>query len=223
MVVLLWSTGALAAGFALDLLFGDPRSFPHMVRLMGQLIAALEKRLRKTLPATAEGELFGGAVLVTCLTLACLSIPLGVLLLCYRLFAPLGFVIESLLCWQVLAAKSLKSESMGVRSALERGDIEAARREVSMIVGRDTASLDGPGIIRAAVETVAENTSDGVTAPMLFTMLGGAPAGCLYKAVSTMDSMVGYKNDEYINFGRAAARLDDIFNHIPSRLSALFM
>jgi adenosylcobinamide-phosphate synthase len=223
MFAMLYSAAALPAGFLLDRLLGDPHHFPHIVRLMGCLIAALEKRLRAALPADARGELWGGIWLALIMALVWTGVPLALLWLCYRLCAPVGFVLESLLIYQLLAAKSLQDESMKVYRALAAGDVEAARRDVSMIVGRDTAKLDADGIARAAVETVAENASDGVAAPLFYIMLGGAPLGCLYKAVNTMDSMVGYKNDRYLCFGRAAARLDDALNLIPSRLCALLM
>ena len=215
MMLVLWSSGALLAGFALDMLFGDPYSFPHVVRCMGNLIAALDRRLRRTV--------FGGVLLVIIVTLICTGVPFTLLFLCYRFVPSAGFVLESFLCWQLLAAKQLKVESMKVYNSLRNNDVEGARRNVAMIVGRDTAALDEGGITRAAVETVAENASDGVTAPLIYIMLGGAALGCLYKAVNTMDSMVGYKNEKYINFGRAAAKLDDVLNYIPSRLCALLM
>jgi len=141
----------------------------------------------------------------------------------YRFHPLTGFILESFLCYQLLAAKSLETESMNVYYSLSVGNTESARNYISKIVGRDTAALDNDGIARAAVETVSENTSDGVVAPLLHIMLGGATLGCLYKAVNTMDSMVGYKNDKYINFGRAAARTDDALNYIPSRICALLM
>ncbi len=223
MTVLLWSFGALLTGFLLDLVFGDPYNFPHIVRWMGSLIAALEKFLRRTLPATARGESAGGFILVCVVILLCAGVPFAALFLCYRVLPPVGYILESFLCWQLLAQKSLKTESMKVYYSLRNGDIEDARNRVSMIVGRDTSALDRDGITRAAVETVAENASDGVTAPLVFIMLGSAALGCLYKAVNTMDSMVGYKNETYIRFGRAAAKTDDAINFIPSRLCALLM
>ena len=218
--LLLWSTGAMVTGFALDMLFGDPYHFPHIVRLMGSLIAFSEKLLRRTFP---QRERLGGVMLVVIVTLISTGVPLLALALCYRIYAPLYFVAESLLCYQLLAAKQLKIESMKVFDALRSGDLGAARYAVSMIVGRDTDVLDEAGTTRAAVETVAENASDGETAPLLLIALGGAAAGCFYKAVNTMDSMVGYKNEKYLHFGRAAARLDDALNLIPSRLCALLM
>ena len=223
MIISIWSMAALLTGFALDTIFGDKNDLPHIVRWMGSLITKLENFFRRISPATERGEREGGVFLVCAVTAICTVIPAAVLFLSYKFLPFVGYVIESLLCWQLLAAKSLKDESMKVFHSLEDGYIERAKRDLSMIVGRDTAGLDKDGIIRAAVETVAENTSDGVTAPLLFIMLGGAPLGCLYKAVNTMDSMVGYKNEKYIHFGRAAAKFDDFLNYIPSRLCALLM
>ena len=222
-MICVWSAAALLTGFILDGLFGDPYHFPHIVRLMGSLIAMLEKRLRQTFQATVRGETTAGVFLVCAMTLICAGVPFIILFLLYRFLPPLGYLVESFLCYQLLAAKSLKMESMKVFHSLRAGDTEAARRHVSMIVGRDTAALDRDGIIRATVETVAENASDGVAAPLLYIMLGGTALGCLYKAVNTMDSMVGYKSEKYLHFGRAAAKFDDVLNYIPSRLCALLM
>ncbi len=207
---------ALLTGFALDALLGDPRGFPHIVRFMGRLIAALEKRLYRF-------EATGGVVLVCAVIILCAGVPLAALVFAYRAGTIWGFLLESFLCWQLIAARSLKDESMKVCRALDAKDTEAARMHVSMIVGRDTADLDSGGIARAAVETVAENTSDGVVAPIFYIALGGAALGCLYKAVNTMDSMIGYKNEKYLRFGRAAAQVDDLLNFLPSRCAALLM
>jgi adenosylcobinamide-phosphate synthase len=223
MSVPLWSMGALLTGFVLDAIFGDPRNFPHIVRWMGGLIALSESVLRRALPKTERGERVGGVLLLCAVAPLCAGIPFAALFLCYRLSPPMGYALESLLCCQLLAAKSLKLESMKVYRSLTENDVEGARKNVSMIVGRDTSALDRDGVTRAATETVAENASDGVTAPLLYIMIGGAALGCLYKAVNTMDSMVGYKNDRYLFFGRAAAKTDDVFNYIPSRFCALLM
>ncbi len=207
---------AFAAGYVLDLLIGDPHWFPHPVRLMGRLIAYLEKKWNRNRVA-------GGVWM--CITVLFLTgIVTSVLFFgCYALHPVIGIIVEATLTCMVLAAKSLWVESRPVYLALESGDLDPARKALSMIVGRDTERLDRDGITRAAVETVAENTSDGVIAPLCYTFLFGPLGGMLYKAVNTMDSMVGYRNERYLYFGRAAARMDDAANFLPSRLSALLM
>ena len=214
---------ALVIGFCIDLLIGDPHSIPHPVVGIGKLISALEKRLRRLFPKTDRGEIAAGGVLWVLVVVICTAIPAGILYLCHRLSPWLRMTVESIMCWQILATKSLKDESMNVYKALESGDLERSRHAVSMIVGRDTARLDDAGVTRAAVETVAENTSDGVVAPMLFLALGGAPLGFFYKAVNTMDSMLGYVEMPYKNIGLVPAKMDDLANYLPSRLSALLM
>lgn len=214
---------ALLAGFCLDLLFGDPYWFPHLIRLIGALIALLEKVLRALFPKSANGELIAGLFLV----LLTIAIPAGtvfaLLQLCAGISLWLRFALETFLCYQLLATRALRDESMKVYSALKSGTIEEARKAVSMIVGRDTERLDVTGVTKAAVETVAENASDGVIAPLIYLALGGAVLGVVYKSVNTMDSMVGYKNDKYLYFGRCAAKLDDLLNFIPARVAGLLM
>ena len=214
---------ALLSGAIIDLLIGDPHFIPHPVVLMGKLISALEKLLRRVFPKTKRGENLAGGVLWVIVASLAFLVPSALLMLLYHISPWLGFGIETVMCWQCLAAKSLYSESMKVKKALDTGDISASRRAVSMIVGRDTASLDEKGIARAAVETVAENTSDGVIAPLIFLAIGGGPLGMLYKAVNTMDSMLGYVEEPYKNIGLVPAKLDDVFNFIPARLSAVLM
>ncbi|MBR1824240.1 MAG: cobalamin biosynthesis protein CobD [Ruminococcus sp.] len=204
-------------GFFLDLLVGDPRNFPHPIRAVGKTISALEKAVRSRFIDLRKGGTFLALTVITVWTV----LPLAVLTVSYRLHTALGVAVETVLCCYMLAARDLRDESMEVCKAAENGDISWARRAVSMIVGRDTAVLDLDGIVRAAVETVAENTSDGVTAPLFYMGFGGAAAGFFYKSVNTMDSMIGYKNEKFADIGRFAAKLDDVLNFIPSRLTAL--
>ncbi len=209
----------LLFGFLIDCVLGDPYSLPHPIRLIGSLIAGLEKLLRSRI----KNERTAGTVLVIIVLILSAGIPLALLMICYKINLILGIAAESIMCYYLVAARCLRNESMKVHDAFAENDTEKARQAVSMIVGRDTKCLDRDGIIRAAVETVAENTSDGVTAPMFYMALGGAVGGFFYKAANTMDSMLGYTNDKYINFGRTAAKLDDVLNFIPSRLTALLM
>ena len=218
-----WSLYALLIGFGIDLLMGDPHSIPHPVVGIGKLISFLEKGLRRMFPKTDGGEIAAGGVLWVLVAVICTALPAGILYLCHRISPWLRLTVESIMCWQILATKALKDESMKVYTALESGDLEKSRHAVSMIVGRDTARLDDAGVTRAAVETVAENTSDGVVAPMLFLALGGAPLGFFYKAVNTMDSMLGYVEPPYKNIGLVPAKMDDAANFLPARLSALLM
>lgn len=220
---MLYHTIALAAGYLLDLLIGDPRWLYHPVCLIGNLIALLEKGIRKILPKTEKGELSGGFLEVVLVCLISLGVPCAVLSVLYRYLPLAGLVLETFWCYQLLATKSLKDESMKVYDRLKNGTIEEARYAVSMIVGRDTAELTEEGVTKAAVETVAENGSDGVIAPMLYMAVGGAPLMFLYKGINTMDSMLGYKNDRYLYFGRCAAKLDDLANYIPARISGWLM
>ncbi len=206
-------------GFLLDCTVGDPYSLPHPIRLIGKLISALEGFVRRRFSDLRRGGVFLGLTVVILSTAA----PLCALIICYRIHILLGLAAETVLCCYMLAARCLCNESMKVCKAAENGDTEAARSAVSMIVGRDTAVLDRDGIIRAAVETVAENASDGVTAPLFYMGLGGAVGGFFYKSVNTMDSMIGYTDEKYADIGRFAAKLDDVLNFIPSRLTALLM
>lgn len=214
---------SLIIGFLLDCLLGDPHSMPHPVVAIGKLISALEKGLRALLPKTRAGEMTAGGILWVLTVAVSFLVPLGLLKLAGLVHPWLRLAVSSILCWQVLAAKSLKTESMKVYTALKTGTIQDARYAVSMIVGRDTQKLDAPAVTRAAVETVAENCSDGVIAPMLYFALGGAPLAMAYKAVNTMDSMLGYVEMPYKNIGCIPAKLDDVFNYIPARISALAM
>ena len=214
---------ALLLGFILDLIIGDPHGLPHPVVGIGRLISALEKIFRKLLPSSPAGERAAGAFIWIITAGLSFALPFFILRLAYGLEPWLGFGLESIMCWQILAVKSLRAESMKVYKALETGSIEDSRYAVSMIVGRDTSCLDDAGVTRAAVETVAENSSDGVIAPMIFLALGGAPLGFFYKAVNTMDSMLGYVEPPYRNIGLVPAKIDDVMNFIPARISALIM
>lgn len=215
---------AFFAGFMLDMIFGDPYFLPHPVRLIGKLIAGTEKMLRGSKDTRTKAAEFRQGILLVVVVILCVElIALGLLAAAYLLHPYMGMALEALMTYQILAAKCLKVESMKVCRCLQEGDLEKARMAVSMIVGRDTDCLDEEGIAKAAIETVAENTSDGVIAPMLYLALGGPVLGFFYKAVNTMDSMVGYKNETYLYFGRAAAKLDDFVNYIPARISACLM
>ena len=212
---------AVLGGFVLDALFGDPAWLPHPVVYMGKAISKLEKFLRPRLPKTPQGELLGGAIVAFCL-------PVGTFLLtglvCWgaaRLHPLLGLAVQMFWCGQALAARGLVQESTNVYQELKKTDLPGARKAVSRIVGRDTAELTAEGVTKAAVETVAENASDGVIAPLLYMLIGGAPLALTYKAINTMDSMLGYKNEKYLYFGRIPAKLDDVANYLPSRLAAL--
>lgn len=216
---------AILAGYLLDLCLGDPHSMPHPVRAIGNLIVWLEKYLRPAgkKHATERGERRAGVLFVCLVLLVTGSVAGGILWISHLGGSWIQTVVEAVMTYYLLAARSLRDESMAVCRKLEAGEIEEARYAVSMIVGRDTKPLSEAGIARAAVETVAENASDGVIAPLFYLAIGGPLLGWLYKAVNTMDSMVGYKNDRYLHFGRAAAKLDDLVNLIPSRLAALLL
>lgn len=215
---------AFFLGFLLDLLLGDPYCLPHPIRLIGKLISKTEQHLlAKGKGRNEVRELKAGkrmVFIVLCCTFLAAS---AILFLAYGLHVCLGMAVEAVMTYYILAAKCLKVESMKVYRCLKEQGLEKARAAVSMIVGRDTACLDEEGVAKAAVETVAENTSDGVIAPMLYAAVGGPILGFLYKAVNTMDSMIGYKNDKYMYFGRAAAKLDDLVNFLPARISACLM
>ena len=221
--MLKYSLPALVIGFVLDLLIGDPRWLYHPICVIGNLIAVLEKAIRKIFPKNHGGELTGGFLIVVLVCLFSGGVPLLVLYYLYRYLPVAGFVLEVFWCYQLLATRSLKDESMKVYDRLKNGTLDEARYAVSMIVGRDTRELTETGVTKAAVETVAENASDGVIAPMLYMAIGGVPLMFLYKGINTMDSMLGYKNDKYLYFGRCAAKLDDVANYIPARLSGWLM
>ncbi len=215
--------GAMLLGFLVDCVLGDPAGLPHPVVLIGKAISFFEKKYRKLFPATEAGERRAGL----CMNLTVLILTAAVsslLVFVSKAINPwLCFAVCTVMSWQIFAAKCLADEAKKVLKALREEGLEAGRKQVGMLVGRDTQNLSEEQVIKAAVETVAENTSDGVIAPMLWMLIGGPVGGFVYKAVNTMDSMVGYKNDRYINFGRFSAKLDDVFNYIPSRVSAVAM
>lgn len=220
---------AFIAGFVLDLLIGDPHFIPHPVRLIGSFISFLDKRLNCDAGYNSSEKKLNlikykrGMLLAFTVIFATFAISVIIIVAAYSINLYAGVIAEAVMTWQILATKCLRVESMRVYDALRTDGVDAGRRAVSMIVGRDTSVLDAAGVTRAAVETIAENTSDGVIAPMLYTAIGGPVLGFVYKAVNTMDSMLGYKNDKYMYFGRFAARLDDVVNFIPARISAYLM
>ncbi len=216
-------TLCILIGFLIDLILGDPYNIPHPVVLIGKTINLCEKTALKLFPNTDKGMFFGGVFICVAVMALSMAVPAAILYFFGKINQYLHFASECIMCWQIIAVKSLKKESMNVYNELENGTIDSARKAVSRIVGRDTQSLTDEGVTKAAVETVAENTSDGITAPLFYMLIGGPVLGFLYKAVNTMDSMIGYKNEKYMFLGRAAAKTDDLFNFIPARLSAFFM
>lgn len=209
----------LVAAFVADLLFGDPRRLPHPVVGIGRLITGLERLLYERL----RPRHLGGLVTVVLTLLATAACAWGILTLVTRLHPVVGTMAAGWLAWTCLAVRELHRQSATVVSALHSGDLEGARRALSLIVGRDTSELDEQAMLRACIETVAENSSDGIVAPLFYLGLGGPVAGLLFKAASTLDSMIGYKNERYREFGWAAARLDDLLNWLPARLTALLL
>ena len=205
----------LPLALVLDLLLGDPRSLPHPVRLMGVAIEKGEPLARRIFPNEGTAGLF----LVLILVLFTWLFSYFLVITAYEIHTVCGVLISMLLIYYTLSVRSLSEAAMGVRTALKGQTLEEAKLRVSQIVGRDVASLSKRGVIRAAVETVAENFVDGVMAPIFFAAIGGAPLALTYKMINTMDSMIGYKNERYIRFGKTAARLDDAANYIPARLS----
>lgn len=213
----------MIAGFLLDLLLGDPNTKWHPICLIGNLIAACERLFRRAFPATKTGERFAGGLLVLIMLLVSAGVPALLLWLCWGISSWLALIADALLCWLLLAMKTLRVESMNVYAALREGDLPKARKQVARIVGRDTADLTASQVASAAVETVAESTVDGILSPLFYIALGFSPLGFFYKATNTMDSMIGYKNDHYRHFGTMAARLDDVLNFIPARVGGCLM
>lgn len=212
---------AVGLGFLIDCVLGDPQRLWHPIMGIGSMISFWSKKLRKWFPKSNRGQFWAGVCLWPLVVVPCWFIPFAVMWLAGLVHPVIQFAVQTVFCWQIFAAKSLKQAALRVYNALKAGDLPLARKYVSWIVGRDTAELDVNQVTKAAVETVAENTSDGVIAPLVFLLLGGAPLGFAYKAVNTLDSMVGYKNDEFLYFGRFSAKMDDVWNFIPARLSGL--
>lgn len=215
--------GAIVAGFILDLIFGDPHWLPHPICLIGNLIGFLEKNLRRLLAPGKTALLLGGALMVVIVISLSYAVPYAVLMLAEQVSPWLRFALETIMFYQIFATKCLRDESMKVYTALHNNDLEDARIKLSWIVGRDTKELTTEEVTKGAVETVAENTADGIIAPMFYMFIGGAPLAFLYKGINTMDSMVGYKNDKFLYFGRCAAKLDDVANFIPARITGILM
>lgn len=215
--------GAIVAGFILDLIFGDPHWLPHPICLIGNLIGFLEKNLRRLLAPGKTALLLGGALMVVIVLSLSYVVPYAVLMLAEQASPWLRFALETIMFYQIFATKCLRDESMKVYTALHNNDLEDARVKLSWIVGRDTKELTAEEVAKGAVETVAENTADGIIAPMFYMFIGGAPLAFLYKGINTMDSMVGYKNDKFLYFGRCAAKLDDVANFIPARITGILM
>lgn len=213
----------ITLGFILDLILGDPAKIPHPIRFIGALIAKGEVFCRRICRKDKEGEIAAGLILVIIVLICTYAVPWAILTLAGAINHWLAIAIETFFCFQIFATRSLANEGIRIFNYLKVGDIENARKYVGYIVGRDTENLDEAELTRATIETIAENTSDGVIAPMICMFIGGAPLAFLYKGINTMDSMIGYKNDKYINFGRDAAILDDIVNFIPAILTGLGM
>jgi adenosylcobinamide-phosphate synthase len=205
----------LTAAFVLDLIVGDPRRLPHPVRWMGASIAALEPHFRRI----SANPVVAGAGYAAFLIVGTWLLTLAAIAVLGRIHPLLGSGLEIVLIFFCLSARSLEQAAMEVHGCLVQGAVDQARQKVALIVGRDVDGYDGAGIARAAVETVAENLVDGVISPLFFAAIGGAPLAMAYKMVNTLDSMVGYKNEKYQNFGKAAARIDDVLNYIPSRFA----
>ena len=212
------SVPLIALAIVFDILLGDPDWLPHPARLIGAAIARGETMLRTGEPAA---DLRGGAMLAIGVVLLSAAAAWMVLAIFGWIHPALGAIAAALIAWTTLAAHGLDAAAREVQDALARHDDEAARRAMPALVGRDPASLDRPAMIRATVESVAENSSDGVIAPLFFLFIAGPVGAIAYKAINTLDSMIGHRNERYLYFGRFAARLDDVANWIPARIAAL--
>lgn len=214
---------ACLLGFMLDLLIGDPKWKIHPIRLIGKFIEINEKIYRKIFPDTNRGKLIAGFFMTITVATISLLVPFFLLVLANQIDSLLALFLESILFCFAISTKSLKDEAIKIYKLLSLNELDNSRKALSMIVGRDTENLSKEGVVKATIETVAENTTDGVIAPLLFMIIGGAPIAYFYKAVNTMDSMVGYKNEKYLYFGRYAAKLDDSLNYFPARIAARLM
>ena len=205
----------------IDWLVGDPYWFPHPVIYMGKLIRFLENKVRRKCKSEI-GLKLGGALIVVSLMLVSFIIPF-IILKILRPYKIIYHIVNILILWTTIAARCLHNEGIKVYNELKNNNIEEARIKLSYIVGRDTKNLSENEIIRADVETIAENTSDGIIAPLFYAIIGGAPLAMMYKAINTMDSMLGYKNDKYIHIGLVPAKTDDVFNYIPARVTGILI
>ncbi|MBR5916312.1 MAG: cobalamin biosynthesis protein CobD [Spirochaetia bacterium] len=219
--LLIYQTYAIIIGFIIDFFVGDPHAIPHPVVAIGKLISFLDRKLR--IGDSDKRDILRGVWTVLIVSAVSIAVPSFILFIMWKIHPVAYLAVNSIMCAQIVAARELVRECSSVEKALEKGDVEGARKAVSYVVGRDTEALDKEDICRAAVETIAENGSDGVIAPLFWMFLFGAVGGFFYKAVNTMDSMLGYKNEKYLYFGKAAAKTDDFVNFIPSRISALLM
>ena len=213
----------IAAAFILDSLLGDPKNPLHPVRIIGKGVSTGVAIYEKTKAKSPAAQFVLGMILTIVIVVLSFFVTKLILWGCYHLNFWFGLAVETVICYFLIAAKALKDESMKVYRSLEQGNIEEARNNLSYIVGRETKNLNEKGIVKSAVETIAENLSDGVIGPLIFIAVGGAPLGMAYKAVNTLDSMIGYRNEKFEYFGKFAARLDDVVNIIPARASALLM
>jgi len=208
-------------GYTMDLFIGDPYWLFHPVRWIGQLILLLEKRLLKE--ESGNKQKFKGLLLLIIVSSLSFVIPFYLLRLAFKVHMLLGLFVEAFMIYQIFATKCLDVETKKVYKALKNGDITEARKAISYLVSRDTESMTDEDIIKASIETIAENLGDGVIAPMFFVVIGGAPLGWYYKSVNTLDSMVGYKNDKFNHYGYCSAKWDDVLNYVPARLTAIFI
>ncbi len=212
---------SIYTGYILDLIIGDPYSFPHPVRFIGKLISFVEKQIRKV-AKTKKALKISGFLLWFIVVVVTISVTTLIIKL-FEFNKTIQFIVSSILIYTTLATKCLKDESVKIYKVLKTGDIEKSRLQLSYIVGRDTSNLSEKEIVRATVETVAENTVDGIIAPLFYAFIGGAPLAMAYKAINTLDSTVGYKNDKYYDLGYASAKIDDIANYIPARLGVILL